>query len=240
MTTYTITPSAGSNGAVSPAVVTTVASGANLTVVAYPEVGYGVDTWTVDEALAQTGGGYFTFSDIVANHVIEVAFAEAVAPVSGFQASIWVAELGTVPTSTTGALNLGTDFTVTGANAIIKGLPTYGSSSTGVIVPSIYASGEETTELNLKTYFDPDGLATNLLLASYFATTAAAKKFNITINIGPNFSIIGQGLIVSPTITAKADGSIAEMSISKIQLFNAAFNTNYEIASLPANGIVLQ
>ena len=51
---YTVTPSAGANGAISPNTVQTVNSGSSLTLTATPNSGYGVNTWSVDSTVAQT------------------------------------------------------------------------------------------------------------------------------------------------------------------------------------------
>jgi len=81
VTNYTITPTAGSNGTISPATPQTVAGGSNLTFTVTPNTGYQVDTFTVDSAPATlAAGGQYTFSNVAGNHSIAVTFKTA-APV---------------------------------------------------------------------------------------------------------------------------------------------------------------
>ena len=231
---YTITPSAGSHGTVSPSSVVTVQSGSTYTVFAYPAPGYGVSTWTVDSVLAQTGDDSYTFTNILANHTIAVAFAASAEPVAGYACSIYVAASGT-PTSADSLL-LATDFSISASQAIIEGAPTFGSSINGVIDPSYFANGVEKMDLSLKQYLDPNGLATQILLNAYHATTAAAKVFNVVITLG-GYSISAQAMIAGYTITAKADGTLAELNISRIALFNSTINSTYNITTIPAVGV---
>ena len=234
MSTYTITPSAGANGTVSPAAVVTVQAGASYTVFAYASQGYGVATWTVDSAVAQTGGSAYTFTNVQANHTISVAFAVSPAPVSGYACELYVSTSGT-PTSAN-ALLLATDFSISASQQVIEGAPTYGSSVNGVIDPSYFANGVEKMDLNLKGYFDPSGTATKLLLGCYHATAAANKVFNILIVLG-GYSITAQGLISGYTVNAKADGSLAEITITRIALFNTTINTSYNLVTVPTVGV---
>lgn len=71
---YTITPSAGPHGTISPNTPQSVASGGSLTFTATPDSGYLVNQWLVDGALAQTGGATFTLSNITANHNVALVF----------------------------------------------------------------------------------------------------------------------------------------------------------------------
>ena len=73
-TTYTVTPSAGVNGKISPTTAQTVASGGSLTFTATANTNYTVDTWFVDSVAAQTGGTSFTLANITANHTLNVTF----------------------------------------------------------------------------------------------------------------------------------------------------------------------
>jgi len=72
--TYTITPTAGANGVISPNTPQTVSSGANLTFIATANAGYTTTVWKLDGASAQTGGTQFTLKNITANHAVNVAF----------------------------------------------------------------------------------------------------------------------------------------------------------------------
>lgn len=74
---YIITPTAGSNGSITPSTSQTVSVGANLNFTATPNSTYHVDKWIVDGGVAQIGGTTFTLSNISANHSIEVTFTPA-------------------------------------------------------------------------------------------------------------------------------------------------------------------
>ena len=55
--TYTVTPTAGANGTISPSTVQTVVSGSNVTFTATPLIpAHAVNTWSLDGSVVQTGG----------------------------------------------------------------------------------------------------------------------------------------------------------------------------------------
>jgi hypothetical protein len=72
--TFTITPSAGSNGSISPSTVQTIKSGGSATFKATPASGYKVNQWTLDGKTVQTGGSSYTLSNVKASHTIKVTF----------------------------------------------------------------------------------------------------------------------------------------------------------------------
>jgi hypothetical protein len=75
VTTYTITPSvSGGNGAVSPATVQTVNSGATPTFTFTAAPGYHLNTVTVDGSLVTPSGNSYTFPVVTANHNIVGTF----------------------------------------------------------------------------------------------------------------------------------------------------------------------
>jgi hypothetical protein len=71
---YTITPSAGVNGSISPQVVQTVVSGSSISFIATPSTGYAVNQWLVDGSAVQNGGTGFTLSNVHGNHTVSVTF----------------------------------------------------------------------------------------------------------------------------------------------------------------------
>ena len=74
-TTYTITASAGSNGAISPSGAVTVNSGSNQSFTITPNSGCQVATLTVDGS-AVTAANSYTFSNVTANHTIAATFSQ--------------------------------------------------------------------------------------------------------------------------------------------------------------------
>ena len=75
VTGYTITATAGANGSISPSGAVRVAAGGSQTFTISPSSGYVIDTLKVD-GLEVTATTSYTFSDVKANHTIEVAFKQ--------------------------------------------------------------------------------------------------------------------------------------------------------------------
>jgi hypothetical protein len=71
---YTVTPSAGANGTISPNTAQTVNSGTTITFTATPNAGYGVNQWLLDGNVVQTGGNTYQLTNITANHTVNVTF----------------------------------------------------------------------------------------------------------------------------------------------------------------------
>ena len=80
--TFTITPSAGEHGAITPCRTQIVKSGASLTFIASPACGYMVNSWLLDSNIAQTGGTTFALPNITANHTVRVTFKVAMFTIS--------------------------------------------------------------------------------------------------------------------------------------------------------------
>ena len=72
--TFTITPSAGTNGVIGPNTAQTIIYGNNVTFIAMPNTNYIPDTWTLDGAIYQTGSAVCTLNNVTANHTIKVTF----------------------------------------------------------------------------------------------------------------------------------------------------------------------
>ncbi len=88
--TYTITPTAGANGSLSPAVPTVVNYGSTISFTISPSTGYHiVDVW-VDGSTVGAVSAY-TFTNVTANHTITAAFAiniYTITPTAGANGSI--------------------------------------------------------------------------------------------------------------------------------------------------------
>ena len=72
--TFTVTPSAGPNGTISPNTAQTVTYGGSVKFTATANAGYLVDSWTLDGALYQTGSALCTLTNVTANHTLKVTF----------------------------------------------------------------------------------------------------------------------------------------------------------------------
>ena len=75
VTGYTITATAGANGSITPSGSVGVAAGGSQTFTISPSSGYVIDTLKVD-GLEVTATTSYTFSDVKANHTIEVTFKQ--------------------------------------------------------------------------------------------------------------------------------------------------------------------
>jgi len=76
--TYTITPSAGPNGNISPNTVQTVNHGTSKAFNFYPATGYKVDVVLIDGVpdIAAAQNGSYTFVNVTKNHTIDVTFTK--------------------------------------------------------------------------------------------------------------------------------------------------------------------
>lgn len=72
---FTVTPTAGPNGTISPATVQTVAPGGSITFTVTAKTGYHVAKVLVDGVAATLTSGKYTFTNVIANHSIAVTFA---------------------------------------------------------------------------------------------------------------------------------------------------------------------
>ncbi len=118
-TTFTVTASvAGANGTINPSGVVTLPGGANQTFTGTPAAGFMVGQWTLDGAVAQTGGLTFAVNAIAANHTLTVSFV-AVPPVTFTITASATGTHGTV--SPTGSVTV-----TAGANQLFTAAPSAG------------------------------------------------------------------------------------------------------------------
>jgi uncharacterized repeat protein (TIGR02543 family) len=73
--TFTVTPSTGSNGSISPSTLQTIDYGSNLTFTMTPNTGYHVSSVFVDGAPATLTAAAYTFTNVTAGHTIAATFA---------------------------------------------------------------------------------------------------------------------------------------------------------------------
>ncbi|MHC4499949.1 MAG: InlB B-repeat-containing protein, partial [Planctomycetota bacterium] len=73
---FTVTASYGANGSVDPNGAIVKNYGQDQLFTASPDVGYEVDTWSVDGNSVQTGGNTYTLSNITADHTLNVTFKQ--------------------------------------------------------------------------------------------------------------------------------------------------------------------
>jgi FtsP/CotA-like multicopper oxidase with cupredoxin domain len=98
--TFTVTPTAGANGTITPATAQTVNYGGSQTFTITPNAGYAISTVLVDgvnNPAAVTSGTY-TFNNVIANHAISATFIQTftITPTNGPNGSIAPAVTQTV------------------------------------------------------------------------------------------------------------------------------------------------
>jgi hypothetical protein len=71
---FTVTPSAGANGSISPNTPQSVDAGGTITFTASPNSGYVVNQWVVGGLAVQNGGNSYTLSNIQSNKAVQVTF----------------------------------------------------------------------------------------------------------------------------------------------------------------------
>jgi hypothetical protein len=72
---YTVTPSAGSNGSISPTGPQTVVTGGNITFTAAPANNYQVNQWLLNGLVVQSGGSAYALQDVTTNNDVAVTFS---------------------------------------------------------------------------------------------------------------------------------------------------------------------
>ena len=71
---FTVTPSAGANGSVSPGTAQTVGSGGSVFFTAAPAGGFMVDEWLVNGVAVQSGGFSYTLGNVAGDATVRVTF----------------------------------------------------------------------------------------------------------------------------------------------------------------------
>ncbi|MDQ6860995.1 MAG: dockerin type I domain-containing protein [Verrucomicrobiota bacterium] len=79
--TYTVSPSAGSNGSIAPSAAQTVGYNGSRLFTATPTAGYIVNQWLIDGTAVQTGGTSYNVANVTANHTVQVTFKRALTAV---------------------------------------------------------------------------------------------------------------------------------------------------------------
>ena len=162
---FVITPSAGSNGAISPSTMQSVAYGGNQTFNFTPSTGYRVSSISVDGTVTGSTASSYTFTNVMASHMIAVAFA-----VQQFTITSSVGSNGTVSPSGATTVNYGASQTFTF------------TPSTGYQVASLTVDGSPVTTANSYTF---SGVTANHTIAATFSQI----QYTITPAAGSNGSI---------------------------------------------------
>lgn len=122
---FTITTSAGANGAITA--TATVTQGGSITITATPDSGYGTSQLVIDGGAPVTGVTSWTFSNVSANHTVAASFAVNTAPTISN-----IADQTTAYQTATSAIafTVGDDFTM------VDNLTVTATSSNQTLIPS--------------------------------------------------------------------------------------------------------
>jgi hypothetical protein len=185
--TYTITATAGANGAISPSGAVLVNHGDNQTFTITPNAGYHVDTLTVEAGPVPPATSY-TFTNVTAPHTIDVTFAVNTTPIITFDAAPTPTYLGgdfTVNATTTNMDSSALTYSVvSGPCAPVSGA-TFSSTGAGTCV--VQASGAATTNYNAAT------ATQNVTIAKANQATVTLSGVPSTATYGDTFTAVGGG-----------------------------------------------
>jgi hypothetical protein len=236
--TYTITPTAGANGSISPSTAVTVNYGANQAFTITPATGYHVASVLVDGASVGAVASY-TFNSVAAAHSISATFAintYTITPTAGAN--------GSISPSTAVTVNYGANraFTITPA--------------TGYHVASVLIDGASVGAVASYTF---NSVAAAHSISATFAADAVTS-YTLTYTAGPNGAITGaspqtvasgaSGTAVTPVPATGyhfvnwSDGSIANprtdtsVTASISVMANFAINTYTITPTAGANGSI--
>jgi hypothetical protein len=199
---YTITASAGGNGAISPTGSVSVASGTNKTFTITPAVGFTVASVLVD-GLSVGAVTTYTFSGVTANHTISATFAAVV-----------VNYTITASAGANGAISPSGPVSVTsGTNKTFAITPNAGFTVAGVLVDG--------ASVGAVTSYTFSGVTANHTISATFA--AVVVNYTITASAGANGAIspsgpvsVTSGTNKTFTITANAGYSIANVLVDGV------------------------
>jgi hypothetical protein len=179
--TYTLAPTAGPNGAISPPTTQTVNAGTNTTFTITPNAGYHVVSVLVD-SVSQGAITSFTFTNVLANHTISATFAIntfTLTPTAGANGAISPSGVQTVNfgTNTTFTITPNTGFHV--LSVLVDTVPQ------GAITSFTFTNVQANHTISATFEANPDTTAPNTIsdaLASYL--NSATIHLTATDNVG--------------------------------------------------------
>ena len=159
--TFTITPTAGANGTISPSGVTTVNSSGSQAFTFTPSTGYAVSGVTVNGSPVAVANSY-TFTSVTASHTISVTFA-----IQTFTITPTVGANGTINPSVVTTVNYGGSQTFTF------------TPSTGYSVSGVTVDGSPVTIASSYTF---SNVTASHTIAVSFPTTPTTHPTSLTFN----------------------------------------------------------
>jgi hypothetical protein len=173
--TFTITPSAGSNGSISPSTPQTVNYGSSQTLTFTPNTNYHTDSLYID-GVGQSANSQasYTFTNVTANHTIRVTFA-----LTGYTITASAGSNGSISPSGSVGVNSGANQTFTL------------SPNTEYHTDSVYVDGVGSKDSGATSY-----TFTSVTANHTFSVTFKINCYTLTPSVGPN----GNGTISPSTV----------------------------------------
>src|SRR5208337_4439922 len=222
--TFTITPTAGANGTISPSSAVTVNYGASQTFSFTPATGYQVSSVLVDGTAVTTASSY-TFLNIAASHTINVSFAPAtftITPTAGAN--------GTISPSSAVTVNYGGSQTFSFAPATGYQVSSVLVDGTAVTTASSYTFSNVSANHTINVSFAP---ATFTITPTAGANGTISPSSAVTVNYGASqtFSFTpATGYQVSSVLV---DGT-AVTTASSYTFLNVSANHTINVSFAPA------
>jgi uncharacterized repeat protein (TIGR02543 family) len=204
--TFTVTPSSGANGSISPAATQTVNYGASITFTFTPAANYVVNTVTLDGASVTPTNNAYTITNVTANHTIAVTFKQATTTYTLTTAASPTAG-GTVTGG--GSYASGTVVTVTATPATGYNFTSWSGDLTGTANPSsitMSANKSVTANFTLKTFtVTPSAGANGSISPAATQTVNYGASITFTFTPAANYAVNTvtlDGAAVTPTNNA--------------------------------------
>jgi hypothetical protein len=179
--TYVITPTAGSNGSITPSTPQIVNYGDSITFTIVPTAGYAIaDVWI--DGVSQGSIGSYTFSAVAANHNITASFANnlfIITPIAG----------------TGGQLSPSNPQAVTTGNSITFTI----SANIGFAIQDVAVDGASQGAITSYTFNNVT--ANHIITAAFFSTGPQTQTIGLISVKADNFTDLGDG-------QTQADGNV--------------------------------
>ncbi|MDR1887469.1 MAG: hypothetical protein LBQ70_06080, partial [Prevotellaceae bacterium] len=226
---YTITATAGANGSISPNGSVSVNHGANQTFTFNPTSGYQIDAVEIDGNVVNVSGNTYTFTNVQANHSIEVSFK--VIPPTQFTITATAGANGNISPSGNVQVNAG-------ANQTFTFTPASGYQIDAVKVDGnvVNVSGNTYTFTNVQANHSIE-VSFKVVSSTQFTITATAgangnisPSGNVQVNAGANQTFTFNPATGYQIDAVKVDGNVVNVSGNSYTFTNVQANHSIEVS----------
>ncbi len=229
--TYTLTASAGQNGAISPSGIVEVEEGADQTYMITPDSGYHIKDVLVDD-VSQGAIDSYTFEAIAANHTISVQFEQdSVTPTptpATYTVTASAAANGSIDPADTSTVNEGDSLTYTI------------TPDDGYHVKDVTVDGESVGALSSYTFENVTG--NHEISAEFEANAAAETTYTLTASAAEHGAIEPSGTTIATpgavqvfAITADAGYKVSNVTVDGVSVGAV---TSYKFENIAANHVI--